>query len=251
MALAAPAAVRHCAGHRPRSSAPVADWRRWRRRPTGTLVAGPWCRAAPRPRRTSLRSPIRTASSRRALASVAFDARDRPSPAPRRLRRGRFRPARSAPASTRRCNSGVSRSMAATCSSRIWIRRCSPSTLRKAIAVSDSTSSRTALRWIAAASMPACPGGDPRVALAEQLEDLADLQRRLGRLRAAIDAGTERIVLFVGQFRIEQRTGLDAPARRDADVALRRGQPRACGERARQRGADVRVCECDTASATG
>ena len=122
--------------------------------------------------------------------------------------------------------------MAATCSSRIWIRRCAPSTLRKAIAVSDSISQPDALRWIAAASMPACAGRDPRVALAEQLEELADLQRRFGRPRPAVDSGAERIVLFVGQFGIEQRTGLDALARRDADVALGRRQPRACGERA-------------------
>ena len=37
------------------------------------------------------------------------------------------------------------------------MRRCAPSTLRKAIAVSDSTSSLIALRWIAATSMPAAP----------------------------------------------------------------------------------------------
>lgn len=37
------------------------------------------------------------------------------------------------------------------------MRRCAPSTLRKAIAVSDSTSSLMALRWIAATSTPAAP----------------------------------------------------------------------------------------------
>ena len=128
-------------------------------------------------------------------------------------------------------------SIAAICSSRIWMRRCAPSTLRKAIAVSDSTSSRIALRWIAATSMPACARGNSRLALAEQLEGLADLQRGLGRFGAAIDAGAERIVLLVGQFRIEQRAGLDALARGDADIALRRRQARACGQRARERGA--------------
>lgn len=57
-----------------------------------------------------------------------------------------FRPSRfggdDAPASTRRCRSGVSRSMAATCSSRIWIRRCAPCTFRKPIAVSEGNSRR-------------------------------------------------------------------------------------------------------------
>lgn len=72
-------------------------------------------------------------------------------------------------------------------------------------------------------------GRDPRVALAEELEGLADLERGLGRFGAAIDAGAERIVLLIGQFRIEQGTGLDALARGDADIALRRRQARARG----------------------
>ncbi len=77
--------------------------------------------------------------------------------------------------------------------------------------------------------------GNPRIALAEQLEGLADLQRGLGRSRPAIFAGAEGILLFVGQFRVEEGARLDTLARGDADVALGRRQPRACGQRARQR----------------
>lgn len=78
-------------------------------------------------------------------------------------------------------------------------------------------------------------GCDPCLALAEQLESLADLERGLGRSRPAIDAGSERIVLLIGQFRIEQRAGLDALAGGDAEIALRGREPRARGQRARQR----------------
>lgn len=79
-------------------------------------------------------------------------------------------------------------------------------------------------------------GGDARIAFAEQFEELADLQRGLGRLRAAVDSRPEGIVLFVGHFRIDQRAGLDALACRDANVALGGGQAGTCGKRALERG---------------
>ena len=120
--------------------------------------------------------------------------------------------------------------MAAICSSRISIRRCAPSTFIKAIAVSDSTSSRTAVRWIAATSRPACPAAMRASRFPNQLEGLADLQRCLGGLCPQIDARTEGIVLFVGHLRIKQSPCLDTLTARDADVALSRGETRARGK---------------------
>ena len=186
-------------------------------------------------------SPISTASSRRALASVALK---RSRSAFTRADATSARPVSAgdeAPASTRRCSSGVSLSMAAICSSSICIRRCAPSTLRKAIAVSDSTSSRTALRWIAATSMPASPAAIRASRLPNSSKAWLICSVVSADLRAAIYAGPERIVLFIAQLRIEQRAGLDALARGDADIALRRRQPRAGGQRARERARIVRV----------
>ena len=96
-----------------------------------------------------------------------------------------------------------------------------------------------------AVSTTAWPAAIARIAFAEQFEELADLQRGLGRLRAAVDSRPEGIVLFVGHFRIDQRAGLDAlagvamPTSRSA--AVRRG----LAESARWSAVpSVRVCAC-------
>ena len=181
-------------------------------------------------------SPIKTASSRRALDSAArarsrsaFTSADATSARP-------VSAGDDAPASTRRCSSGVILSIAATCSSRIWIRRCSPSTLEKRDRGLRQNLQPDRLALDSRGLDAGLAGGDPRIALAEQFEDLADLKRGLGRLRAAIDARPEGIILLVGQFRIDQRAGLDALAGCDADVALGGRQARTGGERALQRG---------------
>lgn len=62
--------------------------------------------------------------------------------------------------------------------------------------------------------------------LAEQFKQLTDLQRAFGRASAAVCTGAKGVVLFIGHFRIDQRTGLyrlrDAmPTSRSA--AVRRG----------------------------
>ena len=67
---------------------------------------------------------------------------------------------------------------------------------RCASVVSDRTWSLTALRSIAALDA-GLARGDPGLSFAEKLEELADLQRRFGRLRAAINARTEGVVLFI------------------------------------------------------